>query len=83
MNIALSPEQQKFLEAEVAAGHFPSIEAAVGFALDHLIPGNLSDLSWAKPYVDEARAALARGEHISIDDYRRRLAERIQLLRDQ
>jgi hypothetical protein len=26
------------------------------------------DLSWAKPYVDEARAAAARGEIVSLDD---------------
>jgi len=26
------------------------------------------DLSWAKPYVDEARAAVARGEIVSLED---------------
>ncbi len=82
MTITLSPEQQRFLEAEVAAGHFSSIEAAVSFAVDQLIPGDLSDLSWAKSYADEARAALARGEYISIDEFRQRLAERIRSLRD-
>ena len=25
------------------------------------------DLFWAKPYVDEARAAVARGEAVSLD----------------
>jgi hypothetical protein len=26
------------------------------------------DLSWAKPYADEARAAVARGEVVSLED---------------
>ena len=30
-------------------------------------PIDTSDLSWAKPYIDEARASLARGEGIPAD----------------
>jgi hypothetical protein len=37
--------------------------AAAGLAL----PIDTSDLSWAKPYLDEARASLARGEGIPAD----------------
>jgi len=32
------------------------------------------DLAWAKPYVDEARASVARGDVISGDEFFRRLA---------
>ena len=64
MTITLTPEQQKRLEAAVAAGQFASVEEAVRWAVDHFVltDADLADLSWAKPYLDEARASLARGE---------------------
>ena len=66
MTITLTPEQQKRLEAAVATGQFASVEAAVRFAVDRLMlaEAELGDLSWAKPYLDEARASIARGEGI-------------------
>ena len=68
MTITLTPEQQKWLEAEVAAGHFGSGEEAVQVAVAELMrPVDTSDLSWAKPYIDVARASLARGEGIPAD----------------
>ena len=66
MTITLTPEQQKWLETQVAAGRFVSIEEAVRLAVAELmLPVDTSDLSWAKPYLDEARASLARGESLS------------------
>ena len=64
MTITLTPEQQKRLEAAVAAGQFASVEEAVRWAVDHFVvtDADLGDLSWAKPYLDEARESLARGE---------------------
>ena len=68
MTITLTPEQQEWLEAEVAAGHFSSVEEAVQFAVAELMrPVDTSDLSWAKPYIEEARASLARGEGVPAD----------------
>jgi Arc/MetJ-type ribon-helix-helix transcriptional regulator len=65
MTITLTSEQQKWLEAEVAAGRFASVEDAVRLAVAELMtPIDTSDLSWAKPYIDEAYASLARGEGI-------------------
>jgi len=66
MTITLTPEQQKRLEAAVAAGQFASVEEAVRFAVDHLVLSDAErdDLSWAKPYLDEARAQIARGETV-------------------
>jgi Arc/MetJ-type ribon-helix-helix transcriptional regulator len=81
MTITLTPEQQRWLEQEVAAGRFPSVEAAVRIAVELLMPGHLTDLSWTRPYLDEARAAEARGESIAMDEARRRLAKRIESLR--
>ena len=70
MTITLTPGQQKRLEAAVAAGQFASVEEAVRFAVDHLVLTDAArdDLSWAKPYLDEARAQIARGETISLEE---------------
>ena len=68
MTITLTPEQQKRLEPAVAAGQFASVEEAVRFAVDQLVVDDLGDLSWAKPYLDEARAHIARGESHSVEE---------------
>jgi hypothetical protein len=62
--IILSADQQRDLEAEVAAGHFSSIEAAVKIALDNLLPGNETDMDWARPLADEARANVTLGDEV-------------------
>ena len=70
MTITLTLKQQKRLEAAVAAGQFASVEEAVRYAVDHLVltDADRDDLSWAKPYLDEARASLARGESVSPEE---------------
>lgn len=68
MNIRLPTEQQAWLEAQVAAGHFESIEDAVAVAVADLMVIDQDDLAWAKADVDEARAAATRGETVSVDD---------------
>ncbi len=40
------------------------------------------DLGWAKPHVDEAREAVARGEFITLAEHRARNAERLAALRN-
>jgi antitoxin ParD1/3/4 len=69
MTITLTPEQQARLEAAVAAGQFASVEEAVRYAVDRLTEADLDDLSWAKPYLDEARASLARGEGLTMEEF--------------
>ena len=82
MTITLTPEQQKRLEAEVAAGRFASVEEAVRIAVaTFLAPIDTTDLSWAKPYLDAARAELARGEYVTHEEFKREFAERIKALR--
>ena len=39
------------------------------------------DLAWAKPYVEEARASVARGDVISGDEFFRRLETKLDTLR--
>jgi antitoxin ParD1/3/4 len=68
MTITLHPSQQKWLEEQVAAGRFASVEDAVAVAIAELMEAQSDDFAWAKPYVDEARDAVARGEAISVDD---------------
>jgi antitoxin ParD1/3/4 len=73
MNILLPKEQLEWLEAEVAAGRFASIDEALSVAVADLKALSEDDLAWAKPYVDEARASVARGDAISGEEFFRRL----------
>jgi len=81
MQISLTPEQQAWLEGEAAAGRIPSIEAAVSAALAELRrAAEVDELSWAKPLCDEARAQFDRGEFITVDEHRARMAKRREIL---
>ena len=74
MSITLTPEQQRWLEGEVAAGHFPSVEDAVRMAVADFKATKIDDLGWAKPHVDEARDSVARDGVISGDDFLRSIS---------
>ena len=76
MTITLPREQQEWLEAQVAAGHYDSVEQAVASIVAEHMQLDIDDLSWAKPLVDEARESLARGEGMTLDEYRARMTER-------
>ena len=60
--IKLTPPQEAWLEAQVAAGRLPSIDDAVRSAVADLMTISNDDLAWAKPYVDEARASVGHGD---------------------
>jgi antitoxin ParD1/3/4 len=80
MLIALTPEQQAWLEARVASGHFSSIEEAARRLLDECIAEREledGDLGWAKPLVDEGLAALERGQTMSLEEHKARNAARL------
>ena len=64
MSVQLSPEQQRWLEAQVAAGHFSSLEEAVAVAISDLMTTSEDDLEWAKPLIESGLAELERGEGI-------------------
>ena len=85
MTITLTPEQQARLEVYVARGDFPSIEDAARQLIEERLNERAieegDDLSWAKPYVDQARAEIARGEGISLEEHRRRNAARLAALK--
>ena len=81
MHITLPQEQIEWLEAQVAAGHFSSIDEAVAVAIADLKALGDDDLAWAKPYVDQARASLARGDVISGEEFFKRVNAKITSLR--
>jgi antitoxin ParD1/3/4 len=83
MNISLPKEQLEWLEAEVAAGHFASIDEALSVAVADLKALSEDDLAWAKPYVDEAREQVARGETLSEAEFFAWLDARIEALRQR
>jgi Arc/MetJ-type ribon-helix-helix transcriptional regulator len=79
--INLTPEQQRWLEAEVAAGRLPSVEDAVRMAVADFKALNTDDLRWAKPYVDRARQSVARNDVVSGEEFLKDLDDRLKALR--
>jgi len=81
MKVALPPEQMKWLEAEVSAGHFSSVDDAMAAAVAELMSAHDDDFAWAKPYVEQARASVERGDVISGQEFFERLESKLSLLR--
>jgi antitoxin ParD1/3/4 len=79
MTIALTQDQIQWLEAEVAAGTYASVEDAVRLAVAGLMAApEVDGLAWAKPLIDDARASIAKGDGVSANNVR---AEMDALLR--
>ena len=76
MTITLPREQQEWLEAQVKAGYYDSIEDAVASIVAERMSVGVDDLAWAKPLVEEALVAVDRGEGMTLEEYRARMAER-------
>ena len=76
MNITLPREQQEWLEAQVRAGAYESIDEAVASIVAEHMQFDVDDLEWAKPLVEEARAAAERGETMTLEEYRKMMDER-------
>jgi antitoxin ParD1/3/4 len=81
MNITLPREQQEWLEAQVKAGAYESVEEAVASIVAEHMHVDLDDLDWAKPLIDEGRAALERGEGLTLDEHRSRVAAKLESMR--
>lgn len=80
MPITSTPEQQAWIDDHVASGDYASVEDAArrlldAAILDHALHGD--DLAWAKPLVDEALAAVERGEVMSWEERRARNKARL------
>ena len=77
MTISLTPEQKTWIEARVATGDFASVEEAARQLIDDRITElelEGDGLAWAKPYVDEARAAVERGEFVTLEEHKAYMA---------
>ena len=84
MTVTLTPEQMRWIEAAVAAGQFRSVEDAVRVAVDDLIAASeVGDLSWARPYLEEARKDVEAGRVIDGDEFMMRLERGIDALRSR
>lgn len=76
MSISITPEQEAWLAAHVARGEFASIDEAARQLIDERITERMieeDDLTWAKPLVDAARAGVARGEVMSLEEHKARM----------
>ncbi len=73
------------LSTYVARGDFSSIEEAARQLIDERIAERaaeeIDDLAWAKPYVDEARIAVARGDVLTLDEHKARNAARLATIK--
>jgi antitoxin ParD1/3/4 len=85
MAITLTPEQEAWCKTHVATGDFASVEEAARQLIDERIAERATeegdDLAWAKPYVDDARAAAARGDVVTLDEHKSRNAARLASIR--
>jgi antitoxin ParD1/3/4 len=81
MNIRLPPAQQEWLEAQIAKGEFASIEDAVRQMIAERMELETDDLSWVRPYIDEGRAAAARGDVVTLEEHRIRMAKLLDSLK--
>jgi len=81
MNVTLRRDQREWLEELVKAGVYGSVEEAVASILAQHMDLEIDDLAWAKPLVDEARASIARGEFMTLEEHRARMDKRFGKLR--
>jgi antitoxin ParD1/3/4 len=81
MAITLKPDQEAWLKARVASGDFASVEEGALQLIGERIAGRAAeetgDLAWAKPYVDEALAGIARGGVITLEEHEARTEARL------
>jgi antitoxin ParD1/3/4 len=81
MNIVLPRAQQEWLQARVASGEFASIEEAVQRVIAERMALEADDMAWAKPYVDEGMAALARGDVLTLEEHEARMEQMMKALK--
>ena len=67
MRIHLTKDDEDWLQAQVAAGRFSSLDEALAEAIGSLRAEDEA-LTWAKPLVDEGLAELDRGESIPAEE---------------
>ena len=81
MNITLPREQQEWLEAQVRAGAYESIEDAVAIILGQHMNLDIDDMAWARSLVDEGRACIERGETLTLQEHLSQIDETLEKLK--
>lgn len=71
MNITLPADQEHWLKMRIANGEFQSVEDAIRQLIADRMMADDDDLAWAKPLVDKARLAVARGEVAALEEAER------------
>ncbi len=91
MKITLKPEQEKFIEAQVTSGRYPSAEEVIAAALALLADSSEpQESNTYQKWVEETRpkvaigiAQLDRGEGIDGETLIARLEEKFRTIRDK
>lgn len=81
MSIALKPEQQQFIQQQIALGRFGSEEEVLEKALQLLSSQYREYDEWVedtRAKIDEAQAEIDRGEGIPLDVAMTQLRDRLQ-----
>jgi antitoxin ParD1/3/4 len=85
MTITLTPSQEEWIRDRVSKGAFASVEDAARQLIDDRIAEirllENDDMDWAKPFVDEAREAVAQGDILTLEEHRSRNEKRLSVLR--
>lgn len=82
MTIHLKPEFEALLKTQVDLGNYPTVEAALEAAIRALaeaeaaMPSEDDDLSWAKPYLEEAERDIEAGRVLTLDEVRASIEKR-------
>ena len=85
MNITLSPEQVKLIEAQLALGELTSPEEVITKALQTLMQTRKHYWEWVEDVrssVEEAEAELSRGEGIPLEIAIKQLPEKFRKARE-
>ena len=81
MSITLEPEQERFIQEQVARGRFKSANEVLAHALILLEREYREDEAWiedVRQKVDEARAEVARGEVLPLETVMAQLQEKFR-----
>ena len=81
MTITLTPDQERWLLAQVSAGDFSSVEEAVRWLIDERMAwkdrAEIDDMAWVGPLVEEGLLAYEAGDTISYEEHRARNQARL------
>ena len=83
MSITLRRDQQEWLEAQVKAGAYDTVDEAIASILAERMQLEGDDLSWAMPLVDEGRASIERGEVLTVEEHLAHVNETLKKIRDR